>query len=128
MKALVLFDGQCPFCRKSVALLKRLDWLRRFDTHDCRDPEGIPINSANIDPAALLDQMHLLTPDRTRTLAGFRAVRYVIGRLPIGWPIWPFLFLPGMTTLGQRVYLWVAKHRFHLVPCHDGVCELPAKK
>jgi hypothetical protein len=26
-RAQVLYDGECPLCRKSVALLKRLDWL-----------------------------------------------------------------------------------------------------
>jgi hypothetical protein len=33
-----------------------------------------------------------------------------------------------MTRLGQRLYLWVARHRFHLVPCHDGVCTIPPKR
>jgi predicted DCC family thiol-disulfide oxidoreductase YuxK len=128
MPALVLFDGQCEFCRRSVALLRRLDWLRRFWYHDCRDPAGIPANTADLDPAKLTEQMHVLTPDRARALAGFRAVRYIAGRLPLFWVIWPFLSLPGMTRLGQRLYLWVARRRFHLVPCHDGVCTIPPKR
>jgi hypothetical protein len=33
-----------------------------------------------------------------------------------------------MPGLGQRVYLWVARNRFHLVPCHDGVCSIPPKE
>ena len=29
-KAVVLYDGDCPFCRKSVAILRKLDWLDRL--------------------------------------------------------------------------------------------------
>ena len=30
-RALILYDGQCPLCRKSVGLLRRLDWRKRLD-------------------------------------------------------------------------------------------------
>lgn len=126
--AIVLFDGQCPFCRRSVGLLKRIDWHGRFAYLDCRDPAGIPAHTADLDPAKLIEQMHVLTPDRARALAGFRAVRYIAGRVPLLWPVWPLLYVPGMTRFGQRLYLWVARHRFHLVPCHDGVCTIPTKR
>jgi predicted DCC family thiol-disulfide oxidoreductase YuxK len=127
-RSVILFDGQCPFCRRSVALLKRLDWLGRFDYHDGRDGAGIPAHTAALDVERLTQEMHVLTPDRTRVLAGFRAVRWIAGRVPLLWPVWPLLFLPGMTRLGQKLYLWVARHRFHLVPCHDGVCTIPPKR
>jgi len=29
--------------------------------------------------------------------------------------------------LGNRVYRWIAKNRYSLVPCHDGVCQVPLK-
>ena len=32
---------------------------------------------------------------------------------------------PGVPWVGNKVYLWVAKNRFKLVPCKDGVCSLP---
>jgi hypothetical protein len=30
-----------------------------------------------------------------------------------------------MERWGQKIYLWVARNRFRLVPCHGGVCSLP---
>src|SRR5262249_15442322 len=39
--AVVLYDGQCPLCRRSVALLRRLDWLGRLAYADARDPAGL---------------------------------------------------------------------------------------
>ena len=36
-KALVLYDGQCRFCQKSVAILRKLDCLGRLAYQDGRD-------------------------------------------------------------------------------------------
>jgi predicted DCC family thiol-disulfide oxidoreductase YuxK len=94
----VLYDGRCPLCRRSVALLKRLDWLGRLRYADARDP------------------------------AALGAVRRLAWQLPALWPAAPLLYLPGVPQLGQRLYLWVAKNRFHLVPCHDGECQVPQRK
>ena len=127
-QGLVLYDGDCPLCRKTTSILKRLDWLHRLGFHNCRDTAGIPANSAHLDPARMIREMHVLTPDRTVAHAGFRAVRWISGRIPLLWPLYPLLFIPGMGRLGQRVYLWIARNRFHLVPCHDGVCTIAPKR
>jgi predicted DCC family thiol-disulfide oxidoreductase YuxK len=127
-QALVLYDGECPICRKTVSILKRLDWLHALRFHNCRDTAGIPPNTAHLDPARMIEQMHVLTPDRTTAYHGYRAGRWIAGRIPLLWPLYPLLFLPGMAKLGQRAYLWIARNRFHLMPCRDGVCTIPPKR
>src|SRR5438132_632627 len=117
-KAIILFDGMCPLCRRSVAIVKRLDWRRRLNYHDARDVERLPESAVPFDPQRLLQEMHLLTPNRRRIYIGFRAFRWIAGRLPALWPVWPLLFLPGIPWFGQRLYRWVAKNRYNLVPCH----------
>ena len=121
-RAQVLYDGQCAFCRKSVALLRRLDWLGRLTYVDARGPSRLP-PGASLDPARLLEEMHVLTPER-RVYHGFAALRWLAWRLPLLWPLAPLLYIPGVPALGQRLYLWVARRRFRLVPCHGGVCTL----
>ena len=128
-QAVVLYDGDCPMCRKTTAILKRLDWRHRLQFHNCRDLGHIPANTAHLDPERMIQEMHVLTPDRGRGLfpvsarfAGLPAV------FPPCWPLYPLLFVPGMARLGQRIYLWIARNRFHLVPCHDGVCTIPPKR
>ena len=123
-QAIVLFDGECPLCRKTTAILKRLDWLHQLRFHNCRDTAGIPANTARLEPARMIAEMHVLTPNRKTALSGFRAVRWIAGRVPPLWPLYPLLFIPGMPKMGQRIYLWIARNRFHLVPCHDGVCTI----
>ena len=125
--AVVLYDGHCPLCLKSVAILKRLDWRRRLDYRDARDVEHLPASAVPLDAQRLLTEMHLLTPDRQRAYAGFAAFRWMASRLPLFWAVWPLLFLPGVPWLGRRIYRWVAKNRYNLVACHDGACALPAR-
>lgn len=127
-RATVLFDGDCAFCQKTVSILKRLDWGRKLEFRSCREPANIPPNEANLEPHRLLEEMHLLTPDRKKAYAGFRAFRWMAGRIPLLWAMYPLLYFPGVPQLGERAYLWVAKNRFNLVPCHNGVCSIPVKK
>lgn len=127
-KAQILYDGQCPLCLKSVGLLKRLDWLGRLSYGNARDRDHLPAGDAPLDPDKLLQEMHVLTPDGRRLYHGFAALRWIAWRLPVLWPIAPLLYLPGVPQLGQRLYLWVARNRFRLVPCHGGVCTLPPRR
>jgi predicted DCC family thiol-disulfide oxidoreductase YuxK len=126
-RAQVLYDGRCPLCQKSVAMLRRLDWLRVLVYVDVRDPDQLAACDLPVEPSRLLEEMHLITPGRRQVLHGFLAFRWIAWRLPALWLIAPFLYLPGMPTIGQRVYLWVARNRFRLVPCHGGVCTLPRR-
>jgi predicted DCC family thiol-disulfide oxidoreductase YuxK len=123
--AQVLYDGECPLCLKSVALLKRLDWLHRLSYVNVRDGGQLPPLNPPLDRDRLLQEMHLLTPQGRRVFHGFDAIRWMAWRLPPLWLVAPFLYLPGMASLGQRAYLWVARNRLHLVPCHGGVCTMP---
>lgn len=123
-RAVVLYDGRCALCLRSLAILRRLDWLHRLRFADARDLPQVPQREPPLKPDRLLEEMHLITPDGSRVYTGFRAFRWIAGRLPPLWPLAPLLFLPGAATLGQRLYLWVARNRFHLVACH-GSCPLP---
>ena len=126
-KAVVLYDGLCPFCQRAVRLLKRLDWLRQTHCQDCRDTAHLPPCAEPLEPKKLLEQMHVVTPDRKHALAGYRAVRWMAWRMPLTLPIAPLLYVPGVPWLGNKLYLWVAKNRYDLVPCDDGGCRLPLR-
>jgi predicted DCC family thiol-disulfide oxidoreductase YuxK len=126
-KAVVLYDGACPLCRKSVRLLRELDWLNVLAFADARDPAQLSTLPDSLSRKRLLEEMHLLTPDGVNIHHGFAAFRWMAWRLPLLWALAPFLYLPGVPALGQRLYLWVARNRFRLLPCHGGVCSLPDK-
>ena len=127
-KAVVLFDGDCAFCQRSVRILKSLDWFKRLTTQNARDQGRWPAAAEPLSLPKMLEEMHLVTPDRRNIYAGFSAFRWMAWRLPLTLPMAPFLYLPGILWLGNRVYRWIAKNRYSLVPCHDGICQIPAKK
>ena len=120
-KALVLYDGDCPFCVSSVSTLRRLDWLGRLAYGDARDAE-LRRRFPGVDPQTALERLHLLTPDGGRVLDGFHAFRWITGRLPVLWALWPLLWIPGVAPLGVRVYDAVARNRFVFGACKTGAC------
>lgn len=126
--AVVLFDGQCAFCRKSVEILQRLDWCGRLRFQDARDPSGWPPSPVPLREERLMEEMHVVPLKGDRLYHGFGAFRWMAWRLPLLWPLAPFLYVPGVPNLGQRLYLWIAKRRYRLMPCHDGVCTLPPQR
>lgn len=127
-KAVVLYDGACPLCQRSVRILKRLDWLKKLHFQDARDTKHLPPSEVPLVPRRLLEEMHVVTPDRKQVYAGFKAFRWMAWRLPLTVLFAPFLYIPGVPWVGNKVYLWVARNRFKLVPCKDGVCSIPGGK
>ncbi len=126
-RAVLIYDGDCALCRKAVSLARRLDWFGVLRYANARDRSSLPAAEVPLDPDRLLQEMHLLPPRGGRAYHGFGAFRWLAWRLPPLWPLAPFLYLPGVPALGQRLYLWVARNRFRLVPCHGGVCTLPPR-
>jgi predicted DCC family thiol-disulfide oxidoreductase YuxK len=126
-RAAVLFDGNCAFCRRSVALLKQLDWCNRLTYVDIRAPGNPLLRAPVLKQAPLMEEMHVITADGTRLYHGFGALRWLAWRLPALWLIAPCLHLPGIPPLGQRLYLWIARNRFRIVPCHGGICTIQRK-
>jgi predicted DCC family thiol-disulfide oxidoreductase YuxK len=124
-RGIVLYDGSCQLCQRSVRLLKQIDWLKKLHYQDCRDIVNLPVCDIPLDPALLLEQMHVVAINRKRSYAGFAAFRWMAWRLPLTWCIAPSLYLPGARWLGNKIYLWVARNRYHLVPCKDGICTIP---
>lgn len=124
-KARVLYDGDCAFCRKSIELLRKLDWLGKLDYINVRDETQAVVKEPPVAGAPLLEQMHVLTRDGRHVYGGYRAIRWLAWRLPPLWLVAPLLYLPGMTCLGQKFYLWIARNRFKIGPCEHGVCTLP---
>jgi predicted DCC family thiol-disulfide oxidoreductase YuxK len=124
-RALVLYDGLCPLCIKSAENIKRLDWLHALQFQDARDLDALPEREPPREPQRLLQEMHLITPDNQQVYRGFGAFRWITWRLPLLLPFAPLMYLPGVPALGQKAYLWIARNRYRLVPCQDGVCHLP---
>jgi predicted DCC family thiol-disulfide oxidoreductase YuxK len=109
----VLFDGECRFCRGQVENLRRLDRgghrLAFLSLHDPRVGERYP----DLSHDQLMEQMYVVDQQGQRH-GGADAVRYLSRRLPILWPLAPLLHVPGSAGLWRWMYQQVAKHRYRL--------------
>jgi predicted DCC family thiol-disulfide oxidoreductase YuxK len=121
-RPVVLYDGDCAFCLRMVALLARLDRAGRFEAVPAArrgEVAGLPA----LGDAALAGAMHLVLPDG-RWFAAGDAVREIVRRLPLGAPLAALLGLPGVRTLVDRGYALVAANR-HRLGCAGAACAAP---
>lgn len=104
---LVLYDGDCGFCKWLLAGLLRFDRSRRLRPVALQRPEAAAL-LADLDPAERMASMHLVSPEGTRTSAG-AALPALLGQLRGGQlPAAVCARFPRLTGAGYR---WVATHR-----------------
>ena len=110
-KYLVLFDGGCGLCKKTVALIKRLDLVQRIRFMDAlRDWPEIHERFPDLNQNSCLTEMHVIAPSG-RTATGFDGYRLLAWIVPFGWMLLPILYLPGVPAVGRRVYASIASRR-----------------
>jgi len=121
----VLYDGLCPLCCRTVRLLAcfdlftRLEFLdfRRLDLNDYNRRLGL-----NLAPRDLEEEMSVIF--RGQAYRGFYGYRRIALAVPAFWPLAPWLFLPGVPSLGVWVYGYVARNHLKFLWC-DSRCPVP---
>ena len=107
----MLFDGGCGICSAAARTIRRLDVLRRVELLDvARQWPEIVARYPQLSQDACLADIHVVERSG-RVLTGFAGYRSLAWALPAAWLVLPFLYLPFVPTLGQRVYRRVADHR-----------------
>lgn len=120
----VLYDGACPRCRASMA------WLSAADPARCLEPIDLTaVDPSKIDPrldkARCMAAMHVLDREN-RVFRGYDACVRVADWIPLAWPLALLGRVPGVATLGRRVYNRIAATRPRdAAPCVDDVCAVP---
>jgi predicted DCC family thiol-disulfide oxidoreductase YuxK len=117
-RPIVVYDGSCGMCRRSVRLVQRLDWLHRFDLQAYDDAIRCYPEVAR---GVLDDGLRVRFPNHTVTV-GMPAVRSIGMRLPATMLGAWLLYLPGFSWLGAKVYRWISRHRTRDA---SGSCHLP---
>jgi predicted DCC family thiol-disulfide oxidoreductase YuxK len=106
----VLFDGRCGFCKGSVVVLKSFDWLHRLEFVNFHDPKVRETYVPTVSLDALKTAMHVKSSNGNVT-RGFKAFRALAWHLPPTWILVPLLYIPGIPTVGDWAYQWIADHR-----------------
>jgi len=125
----VLYDGACPFCRRSAAALLRLAEGDLVSV-SFREPGALG-RFPGVDPAACERALQLVRADG-RVFAGAEGVVQALRRRPLGWALRAY-YLPGLRRAADAVYAAVARRRLRLgegcgaggEPPADGPCHSP---
>jgi predicted DCC family thiol-disulfide oxidoreductase YuxK len=119
----VLYDGQCRFCRRQIALLSRLDLGGRLRFTSLHEP-SVARDFPEIPVADLMDRMFVVD-DTGAARGGAEAVRYLSRRLVPLWPLAMLLHIPGTLPLWSRLYAWIAARRYGFAGrCSDDTCRI----
>src|SRR4030095_6204650 len=120
----VLYDGLCPLCCRTVRLLACFDLFTRLEFLDFRHLDLNDYNrrlGLNLAPRDLEEEMYVIF--RGKADRGFYGYRRIASALPALWPLVPWLFLPGISSLGALVYGYVARNRLKFLWC-DSHCPV----
>jgi predicted DCC family thiol-disulfide oxidoreductase YuxK len=115
-KYTVLYDGACGLCKRTIGTIRGLDLFTRVECVDAvNDRPTVEKRFPGLGAEQYLTDMQVVTP-RGKIYSGFYAYRSLAWILPLGWLALPVLYLPGVPSIGSRIYRLVAARR-HLNSC-----------
>jgi predicted DCC family thiol-disulfide oxidoreductase YuxK len=103
----LIYDGECEFCRRWVARLHLLTADRVEYLSSREAAERFP----GILPERFQNAVQLAQPDGT-VYEGAEAVFRTLAHNPNhGWPLWMFLNVPGVARVTEFLYRLIARNR-----------------
>ena len=122
-RAVVVYDGACPFCLRQVERMKRRDMTGSFE-YVPRQTEGLEERFPQLGEGDFNVGMRLVHTDRSISV-GADAVYHIARRLR-GWKYLAWVYrVPVLNGLCRTAYAWIAKNRYALAKkCEDGVCAV----
>jgi predicted DCC family thiol-disulfide oxidoreductase YuxK len=124
--ATVLYDGACPKCRASMAVMAAADADRALAPIDLTAIDVAQVHPS-LTPEACLRSMHVVLRGG-RVVSGFDAVAAAARQLPLFWGAGVLAMVPGVAHLGRRAYNGIAARRAREAPCTDESCALPSHR
>lgn len=107
MKPLLIYDGECGFCREWIARWRAITG-DRVDYAPFQEAAG---QFPEIPQERFAEAVQLREPDG-RWSSGAEAVFRALSYAPrLGWASWLYRHIPGLAWLAERAYRWVASHR-----------------
>ncbi|MCS6857468.1 MAG: DUF393 domain-containing protein [Sandaracinaceae bacterium] len=109
----IFFDGDCPICKREIALVRKLDRKKRVRFTDISDPSFDPSSRGLPDLSVLMSKVHgkdLLTGELISGVEVFRRM-YAAIDFP---PLLPFIWisrLPLISHLLEQAYAAFAARR-----------------
>jgi len=108
-----------------------LDWRKRVEFMDIHQWNAVEQRYPKLEFETAMGQIHVDGGDG-QLVGGFEGMRRLLRELPLGYPVWLLLQLPGMNWLGPKVYRFIARNRYRINKffgvdlCDNGTCKVHA--
>jgi predicted DCC family thiol-disulfide oxidoreductase YuxK len=124
-KIIVLYDGQCNFCRSQIERLGKFDGGHRLQFVSLHEPQ-VKADYPDLSFEQLMEQMWIVSPEGKR-YGGADGLRYLSRQLPRLWFLMPLMHIPGSMPVWRFLYRQIAKRRYKIAGrnCDEGgTCSL----
>ena len=121
MRLPVLFDGGCPLCRRTVRIIRALDWNDRLQFVDATNADARAFFAPSLTDAQVMVEMYVVD-ERQRLHGGFEGFLQIARVVPLMWVFGVLGRLPGIRQLGHSVYKIMAANRVRRGRCTDDLC------
>ena len=116
----------CTFQKKTLTWF---DWFRKIRFLAIKDPEAAEL-APDLSREDLMEAIHCLTTDR-KIHRGARAIRFLCLRLPLLFPMWLILWIPGVIWVAEKFYQFVSRNRLFfskIFGCKGACAIMPERK
>jgi predicted DCC family thiol-disulfide oxidoreductase YuxK len=122
----LLYDGECPFCRREAWWLKRRDRKGHLLLEDINDPAFDP-GKYGLTRDEVMGVLHGVLPDG-RIVRRVEAIREAYRTIGLGWLVAPTAW-PGVRWVADKCYGVFARNRLALGRMFGrGACEGTCKR
>ena len=101
MRLPVLFDGGCPMCRRTVRIIRALDWNDRLQFVDATNAEARAFFAPSLTEAQVMVEMYVVD-ERQRLHGGFEGILQISRVVPLMWPFGLDRGCPASASLATR--------------------------
>jgi len=106
----IFFDNQCHICISIKTIIEKVDVFNFFNWIE---------NSNNIEKeynynfnVQLLDNTIVVISKSNLIYTEFYACRYILTRIPVFYPLLPFLYIPFLSSFfGNKLYRYISINR-----------------
>lgn len=120
-RPVLIYDGNCPVCRKTMAWITENADEKTFEMLTCQS-EQVKERFPFIESEACMQAMQLILPDG-KHLVGEKAMPEIFKRMNRYGSATRLFQLPGADLISRRFYRWFADNRYQIAKVlfpHEG--------
>jgi predicted DCC family thiol-disulfide oxidoreductase YuxK len=126
-KPIVVYDGECAFCRRQIARIRRQDRADVFE-YTPRQTPGLDEAFPELARGDFNTGMRLIMPTG-RIYVGADAVYRIVRQLPVWRRVAWLYHVPGLHAAARAAYAFIAARRQRLGrDCVDETCAVPREE